>query len=87
MGEDKHDSGTAFIVKHGDRFWFFAETGHLVIGKMTPKGYEEVSRAKLLDQTGVAFGRPVVWSHPAFADKCVFVRNDKEIVCYSLAKE
>ena len=33
-----------------------------------------------------AFGRMVVWSHPAFAEKCVFVRNDKEVVCYSLAK-
>jgi hypothetical protein len=30
-------------------------------------------------------GRPVVWSHPAFADKCLFARNDKELVCVSLA--
>ena len=34
-----------------------------------------------------AFGRDVVWSHPAYADKCVFARNDKEIVCASLAAE
>jgi hypothetical protein len=27
----------------------------------------------------------VVWSHPAFAGKCVFVRNDKEIICVSMA--
>jgi hypothetical protein len=25
-----------------------------------------------------------VWSHPAYADKCVFARNDQEIVCVSL---
>ena len=31
-------------------------------------------------------GRDVVWSHPAFADRCVFARNDKEIVCVSLQK-
>ena len=80
-------SGTAFIVKNGDRFFLFAETGDLIIAKLSPKGYEEVSRAKLLDPTGAAFGRKVVWSHPAFADKCVFVRNDKEIVCVSLAAE
>ena len=27
-----------------------------------------------------------VWSHPAFANKSVYVRNDKELKCYSLAK-
>ena len=32
-------------------------------------------------------GRPVVWSHPAFARKCVFARNDKKLVCISLAAE
>jgi hypothetical protein len=26
-----------------------------------------------------------VWSHPAFADRCALMRNDKEIVCVSLA--
>jgi outer membrane protein assembly factor BamB len=79
-------SGTAFIVKNGDRFFLFAETGDLIIAKLSPMGYEEISRAKLLEQTTGAFGRKVVWSHPAFANKCVFARNDKEIVCASLAE-
>jgi hypothetical protein len=79
-------SGTAFIVKNGDHYYLFAETGELVIAKLSPEKYEEVSRAKLLAPTGAAFNRKVVWSHPAFADKCVFARNDKEIVCVSLAK-
>ncbi|HEY1191431.1 MAG TPA: PQQ-binding-like beta-propeller repeat protein [Gemmata sp.] len=84
-GEEAKGSDTAFIVKNGDRFFFFAETGDLVIGKMTPKGYEEISRAKILDQTNNAFGRKVVWCQPAFADKKMYVRNDKEIVCVDLA--
>jgi hypothetical protein len=79
-------TGTAFLVKNGDRFFVFGETGHLIIARITPKGYEEVSRFKLLEPTSNAFGRSVVWSHPAFADKCVFARNDKEIVCASLAE-
>ena len=37
------------------------------------------------DPVGIGLGRKVVWSHPAYADKCVFARNDKEIVCASLA--
>ncbi|HEY2785972.1 MAG TPA: PQQ-binding-like beta-propeller repeat protein [Fimbriiglobus sp.] len=93
LGKDEEESynraavGTAFIVKNGDRYFLFADNADLIIAKLTPKGYEEISRAKLkLDLTHNAFGRNVVWSHPAFADKCVFARNDKEIVCYSLAK-
>ena len=73
-------------MKNGDRFFLFNEKGELVIAKLSPKGYEEISRAKVIDQTNVAFGRSVVWSHPAFANKCAFIRNDKELICVSLAK-
>lgn len=76
----------AFIVKNGDRYFLFTEKGDLIIARLTPKAYEEVSRAKIVEPTLMAFGRPVVWSHPAFADGCMFARNDKEIVCVSLKK-
>ncbi|MBM3978983.1 MAG: PQQ-like beta-propeller repeat protein [Planctomycetes bacterium] len=84
-GEEAKGSETAFMVKNGERFFFFAESGHLVIGKLTPKGYEEIDRAKVLEQTGAAFGRKIVWCAPAFADKKMYVRNDKELVCVDLA--
>ena len=79
-------SGTAFLVKNADRFVIFAETGHLILAKLSPKGYEEISRAKILEPTLSTFDRTMVWSHPAFANKCVYARNDKELVCVSLAK-
>jgi outer membrane protein assembly factor BamB len=79
--------GTAFLVKNGDRFFLLNEHGELIIAKLSAAGYEEISRTKLLEPTGTAFGRNVVWSHPAFANKCIFARNDKEIVCASLAGE
>ena len=41
----------------------------------------------MLEPTSKAFGRSVVWSHPAFADRCIFARNDQELICVSLAKE
>ncbi len=85
-GEKAKGSDTAFIVKNADRFFFFAESGDLVIGKLTPKEYEEIDRAKVIDQTNNAFGRKVVWCAPAFADKKVYIRNDKEIICIDLAK-
>jgi outer membrane protein assembly factor BamB len=85
--DDKPKSaGTAFIVKNGDRYFLFTEKGELIIARLSPKGYEEVSRAKLLEPTTPAFGRDVLWSHPAYASGCVFARNDKEIICVSLKK-
>jgi outer membrane protein assembly factor BamB len=75
----------AFLVKNGGRFFLFNEKGDLIIAKLTPKGYEEISRAHLLDPTNRDPGREVVWSHPAFANRCVYARNDQEIICVSLS--
>src|SRR5690606_25591368 len=84
----------AFLVKNGERYVLFNERGDLILAKLTPGGYEEVDRAHILDPTSQLAGkfpgggpRKVVWSHPAFAHKCVFARNDKEIVCVSLAAD
>ncbi len=85
VGGKKVKIGTAFIVKNGDRFFLLGDNGDLSIAKLKPAGYEEISRTHLLAPTGEAFGRDVLWSHPAFADKCIFARNDKEIICVSLA--
>ena len=76
---------TAFLVKHADRFFIYNETGDLIIARLTPQGYEEISRAHLLDPTNKAGNRPVHWSHPAFANRCVFVRNDQELLCADLS--
>jgi outer membrane protein assembly factor BamB len=86
LGEQRKGAEAAHIVRNGDRFFFFADTGHLTIGKLTPKGYEEIDRAKVIEPTGVANGRKMVWCAPAFADRKMFVRNDKETVCVDLAK-
>jgi outer membrane protein assembly factor BamB len=75
-----------FIVKNGDRFFLFNEKGDLIIAKLSPRGYEEISRAHLLEPTNKDCGRPVVWSHPAFANRHVYARNDKEIICVDLAR-
>jgi outer membrane protein assembly factor BamB len=79
--------GTAFVVKNGDRFVLFNEKGDLILANLTRKGYEEVGRQHVLEPTNVVFERPVVWSHPAFANRCVYARNDKELVCVSMAEK
>jgi outer membrane protein assembly factor BamB len=83
--------GNAFLVPQADRVVLFNEQGDLLLSRLTPKGYEEISRSHILEPTTKipsfkSPARPVIWSHPAFADRCVFARSDKEIVCVSLAK-
>ncbi len=86
-GKDRAGSATAFLIKNGARFFLMSETGDLIIARLSPEGYQEVSRAHVLEPTHEAFGRNVVWSHPAFAERCMFARNDKELICVSLSKE
>jgi outer membrane protein assembly factor BamB len=78
-------SATAFIVKHKDRYFFFTEKGDLVIGKLSREGFEEIDRAHVLDPTGTANGRDVLWSAPAFANRTMFARNDKELIAVDLS--
>ena len=72
-------------MPHGDRFFLFDDQGDLIIARLTPKGYEELDRAHVIEPTLHSRGRDVVWCHPAFALSCLFVRNDEELVCVSLA--
>lgn len=79
-------SGTCFLVRNADRWFLMSETGELIIAKLSAERYEELDRARILAPTNEAFGRPVVWSHPAFANRRMVARNDQEIVCVSLAE-
>jgi outer membrane protein assembly factor BamB len=85
IGGEKTDYATAFLVPQGNRFFIFNDSGELILAELSPKGYKELDRTKLLEPTYEVRGRTVVWSAPAYADRCIFARNDKEIVCASLA--
>jgi outer membrane protein assembly factor BamB len=95
-GARRGKHGTAFLVRQaaavaGDpagttRTWIFSETGDLVLARLSPEKYEELGRMHVVDATNECFGRDVVWSHPAFAGGCIFVRNDRELVCVSAAE-
>lgn len=78
----------AFIIPHepSDRFFIHNEQGELIIAKLTPEGYQEIDRALLVEPTRQVQRRMTIWSHPAFAMKSVFARNDKEIVRVNLAE-
>ncbi len=80
---------TIHFVQNGNNVWMFNERGELVIGRLSPKGLTEISRAKLIEPTEDQLRQRngVCWSHPAYANKHVFARSDKYLVCASLAEK
>ena len=77
----------AFLVGQAGRFWLLNDQGELLLASLSPQGYEEISRAKLLEPLETTRGRTVLWCHPAFANRCLYVHNGKELICVSLAAE
>ncbi|MFC1604742.1 PQQ-binding-like beta-propeller repeat protein [Planctomycetota bacterium] len=76
------------MVRHEDKIWMFNERGELIICKFSPEGFHEISRAKIIEPTEGQLSQRdgVCWSHPAFANKHVYVRNDRELLCIDLSK-
>ena len=77
---------TIHFVQNGERTWMFNERGELLIAELTPQGFREISRTKLIEPTRGQLNQRngVCWSHPAFAYRHVFARNDEELVCADL---
>ena len=66
-GDRPANCATAFLVRQDDHVFLFNEKGDLILARLSPQGYQEISRVHLLEPTGDGFGRKVLWSHPAFA--------------------
>lgn len=80
--------GTVFVTPHEDSFFLFSETGELAIANLTPSAYQEASRAKVIEPNGADLRQcHIVWSHPPYAMKSCFVRNDTEVIRIDLAAE
>lgn len=80
---------TVFMVRHGENTWMVNEQGDLILAKLDEKGYHEISRAKIIEPLTELKQREngyVMWAPPAFANQCVYVKNDKELICISLAE-
>ena len=84
--------GTAFMVRHGDRYFVNNDAGDLILAQFTPDGYVELDRTPLIEATSRAgYGprrfedRAVNWTHPAYANRHIITRNDNEIIRVSLA--
>ena len=82
---------SAFLVRYKDRYFINNDRGELIIAKLSPEGYQEISRTELIKPTfTLGIGRrerkAVHWSHPAYANRTLYTRNDEEIIAVSLAR-
>jgi outer membrane protein assembly factor BamB len=77
--------GQVFMVEQAGRYWLWNDQGELILAKLSPQGYEEISRAKLLPTIEHTRGRDVLWCPPAFANRRVYLHNGQELICVSLA--
>ncbi len=81
---------TIHMVKQANTntVWMFNERGELLITNLSPTGLKILDRCQLIEPTKAQLPQRggVCWSHPAFAEKSIFIRNDNRIVRASLAQ-
>jgi outer membrane protein assembly factor BamB len=78
----------AHLVKYKDRYLINNDKGELILARLSPKGYDEISRTVLLKPTSNPGNKreagAVQWSHPAYANGHIIIRNDQEIISAAL---
>jgi outer membrane protein assembly factor BamB len=80
----KDQNPHASLVWAGRRALIFNAKGELILAELSPDGYRQISKAAVLKAS--VPGSPA-WATPAFADGCLFARNDEEIVCVALIEK
>jgi outer membrane protein assembly factor BamB len=73
------------LTPNGNATFLFTDEGKLIIARLSPAGYREISRVHLLKPTSVLGPRRFTWVPPVYANRCIFARNDEELICASLA--
>lgn len=78
-----------FTVRHppSGQCFLMNDWGELILARVTPSGFEERGRIEIIEPDQPVGRDRLVWSHPAFANRRIYCRNDREIRCLSLAKD
>lgn len=80
--------GNIFTVRltgYKNRYILINDHGEIILATMDSSGYTEHDRAKVITPTHQVGSRKLVWSHPAFANRRIYLRNDAELRCYDLS--
>jgi outer membrane protein assembly factor BamB len=82
---DLKNGASIHLTPNGDSVMLYTDRGELIRAWLTAQGYHEISRVAVLEPTFPFAGRKVAWSPPAYADRHIFARSGKELICASLA--
>ncbi len=82
---DLRNGASIHLTPNGDSVLLYTNKGELIRAQLTAEGYKELSRAAVIEPTMPFGGRKVVWAPPAYANRHIFARSGKELVCASLA--
>jgi len=74
----RNPQATLVWIGEGDRALILNSEGELILARLNPEGYHELSRTKIIGPT---------WAHPAYAGSTVYARDDHELVAVSLLPE
>jgi outer membrane protein assembly factor BamB len=81
-----NNGASIHLTRNSDSVLLYTDQGELIRARLSSSGYTELSRVKVLAPTMPFGGRNVAWSPPAYANRCIFARSGKELVCASLAR-
>lgn len=84
--EKKGSSATMHMTVNGSSVFIYNELGELILAHLSPQGYKEIARTTLMQPTYGFGGKKLTWAAPSFANRCVYARNEKEIICASLSE-
>jgi len=79
-------SATMHMTVNGSSVFIYNELGELILAHLNPQGYEEICRTRLVEPTYPFGGRKLAWAAPSFANRHVYARTEKEIICASLSE-
>ncbi|MCB1086285.1 MAG: PQQ-like beta-propeller repeat protein [Verrucomicrobiae bacterium] len=84
LTESKTGASLHLTATGEGKAFLFSDEGVLIRARLSPEGYEELSRAKVIEPTSPFGGKMMAWTPPAYANGHGFFRNDREVVCVSL---
>jgi outer membrane protein assembly factor BamB len=78
----------AHFVRQGEKIWAFNERGELILGTLSPSGFNDLGRVQLVKPVYVTPNPRggVNWAHPAFTGRMIYARSDAKLVCYKLVR-
>jgi len=83
---DLKSGASVHVTANGDSVLLYNDHADLIRARLTPRGYQELSRVRVLEPPAT-WNRKCAWAAPAYSNRHIYARTSKELVCASLVKE